>query len=37
MRDGGRQEKTGNVFDADELAHTITLCAKPGGNNSPSI
>lgn len=37
MREGGRQRNTANVFDADELAYNIVLCAKPAGNNSSCI
>ncbi len=37
VREGGRQRDTANVFDADELAYKIILCAKPAGNNSSCI
>lgn len=31
------EENTVNVFDADELAYGIILCARPAGNNSSCI
>lgn len=37
VREAGRQRDTMNVFDADELAYRIILCAKPAGNNSSCI